>query len=192
MYKQLDSCHNYEEAKLISLLNEGSQYAFQVIYDSHRDRIHRVAMRYLKSQVSAQEVIQDVFMKLWTEREKIKTDSPVEAWLFTVAKNNILNRVKKMAKEWKALSQYKITAQSEDNSLQEKIADNDYNLFLESALQSLSEKQLEVYRLAREENLSYIKIAEQLEISPLTVKTHMSRALKHLRLVVKKQWEMAS
>jgi RNA polymerase sigma factor (sigma-70 family) len=108
--------HSYEEEKLLLLLVNGSEYAFQLIYDKHHNRIYRVAMRYLKSPVVAQEVVQDVFMQLWCKREQIKTDLPIEAWLFTVAKNNILTRIKKLANEWKALDHIKSNFEYEDDS----------------------------------------------------------------------------
>ena len=85
---------NFEESRLISLLQEGSEYAFQLIYDKYRNRIYQTAINFLKSPIIAQDVVQDVFMKLWFERNKIDASKPVEAWLYTVAKNNILNNIK--------------------------------------------------------------------------------------------------
>ena len=83
---------NFEASRLISLLNEDSEYAFQLIYDKHRNRIYQTALKYLKSPIIAQDVVQDVFMKLWYERHNIEASKPVEAWLYSVAKNNILNK----------------------------------------------------------------------------------------------------
>lgn len=173
-----------EEAKLIELLSRDSEQAFQKLYNLHHQRIYKLAMRYLKADEAAEEVVQDVFMKLWLQRKAIKSGSPIEAWLFTVGKNIVINKLKKQANEWKALAQLKYTHPSEDNSMQEKIQDADYKVLLDGALNDLSEKQLQVYNMARQENLSYNQIAEHLAISPLTVKTHMSRALCHIRSVL--------
>lgn len=173
--------YSYEEEKMLSLLANGSEYAFQLTYNKHHNHIYKVAMRYLKSPILAQEVVQDVFMQLWSKREQINCEMPIEAWLFTVAKNNILNRLKKLANEWKALDYLKNKSEREDDSLQEKLIDTDCRNVINNALQTLSGMQLRVYKLAREENLSYLQIAEHLNISPLTVKTHMSRALCQIR-----------
>ncbi len=178
----------YEEEKMLSLLANGSEYAFQLIYDKHHNRVYKVAMRYLKSPIIAQEVVQDVFMQLWTKRGQINAAMPIEAWLFTVAKNNILNRLKKLANEWKALDYFKNTVEHKDDSLQEKLIDTDCRNVINNALQTLSGMQLRVYKLAREENLSYLQIAEHLDISPLTVKTHMSRALCQIRGFLNLHW----
>jgi RNA polymerase sigma-70 factor (family 1) len=184
---------SYEEEKLLALLTNGSEYAFQLIYNKHHNRIYKVAMRYLKSPVIAEEVVQDVFLQLWSKRDRIKTGMPVEAWLFTVAKNNIFNRLKKLANEWKALNYLKDNFEYEDDTLQEKLVDADYNNMLNKALSSLSEMQLKVYKLAKEENLSYFQISENLNISPLTVKTHMSRALSQIRnFLTAMRWNVVS
>jgi RNA polymerase sigma-70 factor (ECF subfamily) len=177
--KNLSPLHNTE---LLSTLADGNQATFKFIYNTYRHRIWTIAIRYLKSEVLAEEVVQEVFMKLWSEREKIKPETPVEAWLYTVAKNNTINRLKKKAIEWKAENYLKVTQDSYDESTLNKINDAECQRLLNKALKSLSENQRKVFKLAREEDCSYMEIATQLKISPLTVKTHMARALASLKL----------
>ena len=171
----------YEEAHLITLLAEDSEYAFQLMYDRYRNRIYQTAIRYLKSPLLAQEVVQDVFLKLWIERKNIKIDQPLEAWLYTVAKNNLINRLKKIANEWKALSNLKLITQQSVNTASTKIEEAQYNELLQKAILSLPQQQQTVFCLARHEHLTYIQIGEKMGISPLTVKKHMSRALLHIK-----------
>lgn len=178
---------NLNENQLVEMLVDGNEKAFRFFYDRYRNRIYRLALRYLKDEVDAQEVVQEVFIKFWEHRDKIRTGSPVEGWIVTMAKNHLLNKLKKQAAEWKLTNNYKHVKVSLDNSLEEKIQESDYNLFLKNTLQTLTDKQLMVYTLARKENLSYFQIAEQLSISVLTVKTHMSRALCHIRGVIHTQ-----
>jgi RNA polymerase sigma-70 factor (family 1) len=170
-----------EEAKLILLLSQDSEYAFQLLYDRHRNRIYQTAVRYLKSPLLAQEVVQDVFLKLWFERRNMKIGQPLEAWLYTVAKNNLLNRLKKIANEWKALNYLKSVPRETGSQASDKLQDTEYNKLLINALAELSEQQQKVFQLARQENLTYAEIGERLGISPMTVKTHMSRALDHIK-----------
>lgn len=171
----------YEEAHLITLLADDSEYAFQLMYDRYRNRIYQTAIRYLKSPLLAQEVVQDVFLKLWIERKNIKIDQPLEAWLYTVAKNNLINRLKKIASEWKALSNLKFITQQSVSSTSAKIEDAQYNALLQKAILSLPQQQQTVFCLARHEHLTYMQIGEKMGISPLTVKKHMSRALLHIK-----------
>jgi RNA polymerase sigma-70 factor (ECF subfamily) len=171
----------YEEFKIVSMLADDSEYAFQLIYDRHRDKIYQTALRYLKSPALAQEVVQDVFLKLWFERKNISTDKPVEAWLYTVAKNNVLNRLKKIANEWKATNQLAYLINMESVPASAKAESSDYDKLLEDAVTLMPDQQQKVFNLARSEKLTYVQIGERLHISPLTVKTHMARALQHIR-----------
>lgn len=177
--KKTEGCYN--ESQLVEMLACDNAYAFQLFYDRHQVRIYNLAVRYLKCSEIARDVVQEVFMKLWTQRKTVQFIGPVEGWLFSVGKNNILNRYKRMTIEYKALDQMKLIHENVDNSLQKNIDSEQYKFLFNKAMRSLSEKQLEVYLLAKKENLSYLQIAAHLNISPLTVKTHMSRALNNIR-----------
>jgi RNA polymerase sigma-70 factor (family 1) len=173
--------NNYEESKLISLLKEDSEYAFQLIYDKHRNRIYNTAMRFLKSPIIAQDVVQEVFLKLWFERNNINESKALEAWLYTVAKHNILNKLRKIASDWKAIDNLSYTQLETIDNTDFKLIDKDYKRYLELALSHLSDQQKMVFRLSREEQLTYVQIGQKMGISPLTVKTHLSRALYTIR-----------
>ena len=175
------SQHHYEESKLISLLHDDSEYAFQLIYDKHRNRIYKTAIKFLKSPIIAQDVVQDVFLKLWFERATINESKPLEAWLYTVAKHNILNKLRKIANDWKAIDTLSHTQVGSENTTDHKLIEDEYKRKLDQALVQLPEQQKTVYILSRFEKLSYIQIGQKMGISPLTVKTHLSRALYAIR-----------
>jgi len=175
----------YDEQKLLTLLKEDSEYAFQLIYDCNRNRIYKTAVWYLKSPILAQEVVQDVFLKLWFERNDFKINTSIEGWLFTVAKNNILNRLKKISNEWKALNILPLLRNDVSNNTENSIQDSEYASILNAAVQSLPTQQRRVFQLARQEQLSYSEIGKEMDLSPLTVKTHMSRALTHIKAYLK-------
>ena len=172
----------YNDEELAALLAADDKNAFNFVYKNHHQHVRKVVLRYLKSDSMADEVVQEVFMKLWLERNNIKATKPIECWLCTVAKNITINKLKKKATEWKALHHLKVIQATYDDATQDKLKDADNSHLLGEALKNLSENQRMVFRLAREENQSYIQIANQLNISPLTVKTHMSRALSSLKL----------
>lgn len=172
----------YEESKLILLLAGDSEYAFQLLYDRHRKRIYQTALRYLKSPILAQEVVQDVFLKLWFNRKSLNPDQPLEAWLYSITKNNLINRLKKIANEWKALKGLGFISERFINNIENNLQDSQYHQLLQTAVAQLSEQQKKVFNLARDEQLTYREIGERLQISPLTVKTHMSRALESIKI----------
>ncbi len=176
---------NYEESKLIILLKEDSEYAFQLIFDKHRNRIYKTAIKFLKSPVIAQDVVQDVFLKLWFERKNIDVAKPLEAWLYTVAKNNILNKLRKIANDWKAVDVITPILNLSENNSDHKLIQGEFHNSLKMALSKLPEQQKTVFLLSRGKKFTYEQIGKQLNISPLTVKTHLSRAL----LAIKKHFE---
>ena len=177
----------YDEQKLLTLLKEDSEYAFQLIFDCHRNRIYTTAVWYLKSPILAQEVVQDVFLKLWFERGQFKMDTSIEAWLYTVAKNNILNKLKKISNEWKALSIMPLLKPDATNNTENTIVDHEYTAILHAAIGALPLQQRKVFQLARQEQLTYSEIGKQMGLSPLTVKTHMSRALASIKAFFKQK-----
>jgi RNA polymerase sigma-70 factor (ECF subfamily) len=176
---------NYEESKLIILLKEDSEYAFQLIFDKHRNRIYKTAIKFLKSPVIAQDVVQDVFLKLWFERKNIDVSKPLEAWLYTVAKNNILNKLRKIANDWKVVDVITPIFNLSENNSDHKLKEGELHNSLKMAISKLPEQQKTVFLLSRAKKLTYEQIGKQLNISPLTVKTHLSRAL----LAIKKHFE---
>ncbi len=170
-----------EENDLLSLLANDSDWAFQQIYHQYSPRIYQVAFHYVKCRHLAEEVVQDVFMTLWCKRKNIKTGVPVKSWLYTVAKNNTINKLKRIGCESKVINHLKYIYKDEDNSFTDKLEANDRRQLLNKACTSLSANQLTVYKLAHEQQFTYKEIAQHLHISPLTVKTHMSRALRNLK-----------
>jgi RNA polymerase sigma-70 factor (family 1) len=172
----------YEEFTLLAMLAQDSEYAFQLLFDRYRNRIYRVAISYVKSPILAEEIVQDVFLKVWFQRKEIRKLRSFEAWLFTVSKNYVLNYLKKLAGEWKARENWVMQLDLSENTTDALIRTSQFRQLLHDAVCQLPEQQQRVYRLAKEEFLSYEEIAFQLKISPLTVKTHMARALEAIRI----------
>jgi RNA polymerase sigma-70 factor (family 1) len=172
----------YEESTLLSLLAQNSEYAFQVVFDRYRNVIYKTAMMYVKSPVIAEEIVQDIFLKLWFQRKHLAEIRSLESWLFTLTKNLTLNCLKKIAHEWTAREKWIKENDLSENTTDHKVLNAEYQQLLQQAISDLSPQQQQVYRLAKEQGLSYDIISKQLSISPLTVKTHMTRALASIRL----------
>lgn len=172
----------YEESTLLAMLAEDSEYAFQIIFDRHRDTIYKVAMLYVKSPVIAEEIVQDVFLKLWFQRKNLTQLRSLESWLFILTRNLTINCFKKITHEWTAREKWVKENGLSENTTDHKIIDAEYQRLLQLAIAQLSPQQQQVYKLAKEQGLSYEAISTRLSISPLTVKTHIARALSSIRL----------
>ena len=176
----------YDEKRLLLLISQDSNYAFQFIYDLHKDNIYRVAIMILNSPILAEEVVQDVFLKLWFERKNLIELQSLENWLFIVARNHCLKQLRKIASEWKRIDDYTVV---EDSLFEEHpengIDKNIYHNLHENAIATLTEHQKKVYELVKLQNLSHQEVASKLKISPLTVNKHLVRALKQIRKYIK-------
>lgn len=172
----------YEESTLLSMLEQDSEYAFQIVFDRYRDKMYKVAMLYVKSPVIAEEIVQDVFLKLWFGRKNLAQIQSLESWLFILTRNLTINCLKKIAHEWTAREKAVRETNLSESRTDYKLMDAEYRRLLQQAISNLSPQQQQVYKLAKEEGLSYEAIGLQLSLSPLTVKTHMARALASIRL----------
>lgn len=173
--------NKYEESTLLALLAQDSEYAFQLVFDRYRNTVYKVAMLYVKSPVMAEEIVQDVFLKLWFQRHNLAEIRSLESWLFILARNLTLNCLKKISHEWLAREKWIRDNELSENTTDYKVLNSQYQELLQQAVGNLSPVQRQVYKLAREQGLSHKEIGRQLSISPLTVKTHMARAMAAIR-----------
>lgn len=177
-----DYREEYKEEELILIqLRRGDEDAFIVLYNKYRPQVYHIALQYLKSTDFAKEIVQDIFLKIWIERESLRHISSLKAWIYKVSKNHILNRLKRIAIEDQAKDYFVKNYIDEDLATIQQLEHREYHKILQEAIQSLPAQQRRVFELARYENLTYEAIAQEMEISPLTVKTHMARALANLR-----------
>jgi len=139
-------------------------------------------LRYIKQNEDAEEIVQEVFLKIWESRNKIDAYSSFEAFLFTVAYNTTISLLRKRTNENKYLEHLK-SLQQPDNSpdLIDEIHFNELNNRVLSLLNELTPRQKEIFELSREEGLTHDEIAKKLEISVNTVKKHMGNTLAFLR-----------
>jgi RNA polymerase sigma-70 factor (ECF subfamily) len=180
----VESSHLYDEKKLLHLISEGSNYAFQVVYDHHKNNIYVFAIKALKSPLLAQEVVQDVFLKLWFEREKLAKINSLESWLFIVTKNHLLNQLKKIAKEWKRVDDSFLENNTNEDLGLDFLDKKVYAELHESAINQLTKTQKKVYQLIRVEKKSYQDASASLGISVETLKKHMTTALVTVRTFI--------
>lgn len=175
-----------KENEILSYIQNGDKKAFKQLYDTYRPNVYQTSLHYLKSSDLVEEVIQDVFMKIWTEKERLANVNSIKAWLYIMTKNNILNQLKKVGSEWKTSDIVVLgSSEVEDTTETANLKDMEYLQILNEVVQSLPKRQREVFEMVRFQYLSYNDIGEKLAISPLTVKSHMSRAINSVRLKMK-------
>lgn len=173
----------HDGGKLLQLLAEGSEIAFSQVFEHYRSSVFNVALRFLKSHSLAEETVQDVFLKIWLRRAELPKVVSFEAYIRTMTRNNVFDRMKAIAKEESARGAMARHTYNPDNT-DHAVIEKQYDELLNTVVNSLPPQQKHVFTLARVEGLSHEAIAEQMQISRLTVKTHMAKALQTIRQMI--------
>lgn len=172
--------NSYDEQDLLRQLGTGSEYAFTRLFDQYRGHIYSVAIKFLKSPVFAEEIVQDVFLKVWHKREEMALVKRFDAYLFIMARNFIFHRMKKMSYE--AADKVSILQQqSSTDNTEYLVRQHECQQLLQQAIDRLPPRQRQVYQLAKQDGLSHELIAEKMNLSRQTVKKHMAMALRVIR-----------
>jgi RNA polymerase sigma-70 factor, ECF subfamily len=172
--KQTDSL---DKTKVIELINQSDKNAFNELFGHYFKRLCRFAYVILKCEQSAEEVVQEVFIKLWENRKKLTIAINIDSYLFVAVKNTSMNLLK--------LNQTRMNYESNPDLVNDSSSSTfDSATFirhLEKAIEKLPEQCRMIYHLKNFEGLSYSEIAEYLDISEKTVENQVSLALGKLR-----------
>lgn len=146
-----------------------------------RIKIFRFVLAYVKDPSVADDLTQDVLLKVWMNRSRIQGLEQVDSYVMMMAKNHVMDHFKKLAKEKLYQEEVWRRMQVSEDRIESEIAARDMEIQLESILRALPERQQQVMDLSLYEGLSLNEIADKLEIAPNTAKNHFFRALKVVR-----------
>jgi RNA polymerase sigma-70 factor (family 1) len=170
------------EKELLTRISGGDEAAFAQLFNVWHQRLGAFIYRLTESPTLTQEIVQDVFLRLWLKRHLLGEVKDVKAYLFTAARNQTFNSLRKIARQRNGQAQLLESLSLSENHPQEEMDTLEvYTQLLDQAVQRLPNQQQKVYLLHRRQGLSHAQIAEQLHLSVETVKKHMQLALKALR-----------
>lgn len=169
------------EQELLRRIAEGSPAAFKVIYDRYQKKVYSRARFFLKSEVLAEEVLQEVMLKLWQGAGKMNVDSQLEAYLITLTRNRSFQILRRKVLEAKTNLALGKNWTESHNETEEQILMEDTRNILARGIALLPPQQKLVYQLCHLEGLKYEEAARQLQLSPETVKSYMKLSLRFLR-----------
>jgi RNA polymerase sigma-70 factor (ECF subfamily) len=171
--------------ELLLLIQKDNKIAFYNLYERYCRRLHGFVLRYIKQEDDAEEIVQEVFVKIWESRNKINVYSSFESFLFTIAYNTTISLLRKRTNEKKYLEHIKSLQQFNSSpDLIDEVYFNELNDRVQSLLNELTPRQKEIFQLSREEGLTHDEIAKKLNISVNTVKKHMANTLAFLKLQI--------
>lgn len=169
-----------QDQELISLLREGSKDAFRILYDRYGLKIYRFALSYLKSEYDAEELVQDVFLKLWVKRDSLDISGNIRAYLYKVAVNSIYDFIRRKNLEL-AFQEFVNGHTDEDDSTWDEVVYNDLAAQLDQLMAQMPEQRRKIFKMSKEKGLSNDEIAESLGLSKRTVENQIYRATAFLK-----------
>jgi RNA polymerase sigma-70 factor (ECF subfamily) len=184
----LEQTYLHNEKDLLLRVAEGDEFAFRVLYDHYRQRIYALGLFLTKSESQAQELVQDVFLKIWEKRGQLREIDHFNAWLRTIARNTAINYLRTRAMEKLGLARLPMQ-ESSSCFTENATADREYSLLLQAAIRQLPLQQQKVYILHRQQGLRHEAIAQQLGISVLTSKKYMKLALRSIRMFLERRMD---
>lgn len=169
--------------ELVRLLRKGDMIAFDAIYNKYCHKLHQFVFMYLKQEEDAEDIVQEVFIKIWHYRSKIDVYASFESFLFTIAYNATMSLLRKRMSETKSREFLKSLQQiSSAEQIIDELQFKELNQKVQALLNQLTSRQKEIYLLSREEGLTHEEIAAKLNISESTVNNHLVATLKYLKL----------
>ncbi len=169
------------EKELICLLQEGHEDALRSLYDIHVKKLHYFILRTAKSRQLAEDVVQDVFIKIWETRLLIDPEQPFRTYLYTIAKRHLLNLLKRLQHENGILDEIRKYMEPVENTTELQIEYAESNLLLAEAISRLPRQCKEIFIRCKIQGLSYKQVATELNITEGTVNSQMVKALRTIR-----------
>ncbi len=177
---ELDNMNYPEEMILFERIKKGDEKAFETLFHKYYGYLCMYATKIINDDSSAEEIVQDFFVKLWEKREKLNIETSINNYLFRSVKNLCINYIQH--NKTKVRYAKNVLSEIENNiSDDSNFTEIDLSKKIEESIDSLPEKRKEIFRLNRQEGLKYHEIAQKLNVSIKTVETQMSLAIKTLR-----------
>ena len=167
-----NASHNSDH--LISQVAAGDETAFRRLFHLYWDNIYSVAFTFLKSQVVAEEIVQDVFLKIWLKRAQLPAVENFDNYLFVIARNHIYNELRKKTGN-------RMVEEENSSSPEQQLLLKETGQLIDEAVRQLPRQQRTVFELSRNGGLDHASIASHMGVSRLTVKSHMTKALHSIR-----------
>jgi RNA polymerase sigma-70 factor (ECF subfamily) len=173
-----------EDHLLVSGLKSGDRAIFEQIFKAYYHELCRFSLRYHADPKVSEEIIQDLFFKLWVRREELMITTSLRNYLYKAAANHSLNHLRHQELQRRHFDYVGFEVDEMTGGVQQD-SDGELSLLVQKALAQLPEKRRQIFEMSRFEGMKYHEIAEKLGINIKTVETQMTRALDFLRHYLK-------
>ena len=171
----------YSDEELMREIKADNMFAFDLIYKKYSKKLYKFGYSLLKSHEETENLVQDVFLNLWENRNKVEKDSSIKSYIFAITYNSAISILRKKAMESKFVEYLKSLQIINEKPVNMELEYTELTNRINEIVYALPQRQKEVYLLHKVEALKYSEIAVLLDISVNTIENHMSRALKTIR-----------
>ena len=171
-----------EDMLLLQRLNAGSYDSFKLLYDQWVARLYQFVLKIVKSESTAQDIVQDTFVKVWENHETINTEHSFKSYLFTIAYHRIADEFRKQLRHPLMPDYITFTSSMVSyNEAEQNLSLEEFIRQLEKAKTKLSPRQRQVFEMSKEQNLSHSEIEKRMGISNQAVRNLLTAAMKTIR-----------
>jgi len=167
--------------KTLSALAQDDETSLEELFNHYYPRLFNFSKSILKLEDGIDDILQEVFVKIWKSRKNIKSTSTFNAYIFTITRNLLLNDLRRRLNEKNSKEEVKKLSLAEEYSLSEQIDFLELKEKIDSIVNELPTRQKEIFLLSRSEGLSHNEISEKLGIKPKTVEYHITLAVRCLK-----------
>jgi RNA polymerase sigma-70 factor (ECF subfamily) len=175
-----------DEKSILKRLKTGDIAAIDAIYNLYSRKVYSFAFSLLKDHNLSEDLMQDVFVKLWEKREQINPDLKFENYLFTICYNSALQYFRRKSVELKVKDYLLKNAPESISETTNTVICNELMDIVERSVEKLPPRRKLVYKLSRQEYMQIKEIAESLSISPRTAESHLTKALSFIKQELEK------
>lgn len=177
---------------LIAQLRNGNKKAFKLLFEKYGIRLYQFSLKYLREKEDAEDLLNEVFLKIWENRSYLKTDTSFQSYLFTIAYNNIRQRFLKKSREEKYIQIF-----AEENLVDSSKGEDqlDYTQIVKKinkVIDLLPARRKEIFNLSYRDELKNQEIAHNLGLSEQFVKNQLSVARKYIISKIREDNHIAS
>ncbi|MFV0268183.1 MAG: RNA polymerase sigma factor [Draconibacterium sp.] len=166
---------------LASRIKKDDKKAFQKLFERYAPRIYNFSLSYLKDENDTEELVQNVFLKIWEKRDLLNTSQNIKAFIFKIAVNTIYDFIRRKNIEGAFLDYARLNYTANENYTWHSVIFEEMQQNLNALLAQMPEQQQKIFRLSKLEGFSNDEIAQQMNLSKRTVENHLYRALTFLK-----------
>lgn len=172
--------------EVVNAIRSGGEKAFESLYRLYYPVIYHFVLGYVHAVPLAEDITQEVFMKIWRNRERLADVRSLKSYLYTTARNHTINSLKAAFRSKAGTIEILTPFLIQRNNTEDELVQKEYRQFLRNILDTLPTRTREVFILCREEGKSYEEAASTLGVSKNAIKNHMVFSMKVFKLALKK------